>query len=54
MIRGGRVLGSRTFFPRAVAGTMAGEVLAAFICSTICAAAPAEILVSSALERPRC
>ena len=46
MIRGSRVLGSRTWFPRVVPGTETGEVLSAFIAQHYFhAAPPAEILV---------
>jgi len=46
LIRGGRVLGSRTWFPRVVAGTDDDEVVAAFISQHYFREAPpAEILV---------
>ncbi|MCC7257422.1 MAG: excinuclease ABC subunit UvrC [Gammaproteobacteria bacterium] len=51
MVRGGRVLGCRTFFPRVVAGTTAVEVLAAFLSQHyLDAATPPEILVAEPLE----
>jgi excinuclease ABC subunit C len=51
MIRGGRVLGSRCFFPRIAAGTPAAEVLSAFLAQHYLAQpAPAEILVDGAVE----
>jgi excinuclease ABC subunit C len=49
LIRGGRVLGSRTWFPRLVAGTDPEEVLAAFISQHYFhESPPAEILVPAA------
>jgi len=49
LIRGGRVLGSRTWFPRLVAGTDREEVLAAFITQHYFhELPPAEILVPAA------
>lgn len=49
LIRGGRVLGSRTWFPRAFAGTEDDEVIAAFISQHYFhEQAPAEILVPAA------
>jgi excinuclease ABC subunit C len=51
MIRGGRMLGSRNFFPRTVAHTEAGEILSAFIVQHYFnLSAPAEILVNAAVE----
>jgi excinuclease ABC subunit C len=51
MIRGGRMLGSRNFFPRTAAHTEAGEVLSAFIVQHYFnQAAPPEILVNVAVE----
>ncbi len=50
-IRGGRVLGSRSWFPRAAPGSEAGEVLAAFVAQHYLGGSPpAEILTSLALE----
>ena len=50
MIRGSRVLGSRSWFPRIVPGTESGEVLSAFIAQHYFhALPPAEILVPVAL-----
>lgn len=49
LIRGGRVLGSRTWFPRVVAGTEPDEVIAAFIAQHYFhEQAPTEILVPAA------
>jgi excinuclease ABC subunit C len=46
MVRGGRVLGTRTFQPRAAAGTEAAEVLAAFVGQYYLEQpAPAEVVV---------
>lgn len=46
MIRGSRVLGSRSWFPRIAPGTEAGEILSAFLAQHYFhAAPPAEILV---------
>jgi excinuclease ABC subunit C len=51
MIRGGRVLGSRSFVPRAVQGTEASEVLGAFLIQHYFKQqAPAEILVNAPVE----
>jgi excinuclease ABC subunit C len=51
MIRGGRMLGSRNFFPRTAAHTEAGEVLSAFIVQHYFnQAAPPEILVNAVVE----
>jgi excinuclease ABC subunit C len=51
MIRGGRVLGTRCFFPRAAAGTSAGEILSAFLVQHyLVQPAPPEILVDGAVE----
>jgi excinuclease ABC subunit C len=51
MVRGGRVLGSRSFFPRLAAGTSTEEVLSAFIAQHYLAQpAPAEILVNGSVE----
>ena len=50
LIRGGRVLGSRTWFPRVVAGTETAEVVSAFISQHyLHELAPAEILVPGEL-----
>ena len=50
-IRGGRVLGSRSWFPRVAPGSEAGEVLAAFVAQHYLGGSPpAEILTSLALE----
>ncbi|MFU8895509.1 MAG: excinuclease ABC subunit UvrC [Gammaproteobacteria bacterium] len=50
-IRGGRVLGSRSWFPRAAPGTEAAEVLGAFVAQHYLGGSPpAEILTSLALE----
>lgn len=50
-IRGGRVLGSRSWFPRAAPGTEPAEVLAAFVAQHYLGGSPpAEILTSLALE----
>ncbi len=50
VIRGGRVLGSRNFLPRVVAGTDPQEVLEAFMVQHYLAqAAPAEILIGASL-----
>ena len=51
MIRGGRMLGSRNFFPRTAPHTLPGEVLSAFIVQHYFnQAAPAEILVDAVVE----
>jgi len=51
MIRGGRVLGSRAFFPRVEKGTDLAEVLSAFLCQHYPGpGTPPEILVDAALE----
>jgi excinuclease ABC subunit C len=51
MVRGGRVLGSRTFFPRAAQGTEPAEVLAAFVAQHYLELpAPAEVLLPEAVE----
>jgi excinuclease ABC subunit C len=51
MIRGGRVLGSRNWFPRVPAGQEAAEILEAFcIQHYFEQAAPAEVLLSAAVE----
>jgi excinuclease ABC subunit C len=51
MIRGGRMLGSRNYYPKVTAHTEASEVLATFIVHHYFSqAAPSEILVSSAVE----
>lgn len=53
MIRGGRMLGGRNFFPRTAAGTEAGEVLSAFLLQHyLVHAPPPEIIVSAAVETP--
>jgi excinuclease ABC subunit C len=50
-VRGGRVLGSRSWFPRAASGTDVAEVLGAFVAQHyLGAAAPAEILTNLPLE----
>jgi excinuclease ABC subunit C len=50
-VRGGRVLGSRSWFPRAAADTEPAEVLAAFVAQHYLGASPpAEILVGQPLE----
>jgi excinuclease ABC subunit C len=51
MIRGGRMLGGRTYFPRTAAHTEAGEVLSAFMVQHYYQQTPPpEILVSSPIE----
>ncbi len=51
MVRGGRVLGSRAFSPRVVAGTSPGEVLGAFLSQHyLGTTTPPEILVAAAVE----
>jgi excinuclease ABC subunit C len=51
MIRGGRMLGSRNFYPRISAHTEIAEVLSAFIVQHYFSqAAPAEILVNAAVD----
>lgn len=51
MIRGGRVLGARTLFPRAAPGTTAHEVLSAFVMQHyLRQQAPREILLSLPVE----
>jgi len=50
-IRGGRVLGSRSWFPRAAPGTESAEVLGAFVAQHYLGGSPpAEILTALALE----
>jgi excinuclease ABC subunit C len=50
-VRGGRILGSRSWFPRTGAGTEPGEVLGAFVAQHYLGASPpAEILTSLPLE----
>lgn len=50
-IRGGRILGSRSWFPRAVPGTEPEEVLGAFVAQHYLGSGPpAEILTTLALE----
>jgi excinuclease ABC subunit C len=50
MIRGGRVLGCRTYFPKVAAQTPSGEILAAFLTQHYPAhPAPPEILVNAAV-----
>lgn len=51
MIRNGRMLGSRTFFPKTSAHTEAGEVLSAFVAQHYFAQeAPPEIIVATAID----
>jgi len=51
MVRGGRVLGSRNFFPRATADTETPEVLAAFVAQHYLEQpAPAEVLLPEAID----
>jgi excinuclease ABC subunit C len=51
MVRGGRVLGSRSFFPRATAETEAPEVLAAFVAQHYLEQpAPDEVLLPEAID----
>jgi excinuclease ABC subunit C len=53
MIRGGRVLGSRSFHPRVARGTGPGEVLSAFLVQHyLDQAAPPEILVGGRVPEP--
>lgn len=51
MVRGGRVLGSRSWFPRLAAGTASAEVLEAFLVQHyLDQPAPPEVLTSEAVE----
>jgi excinuclease ABC subunit C len=51
MIRGGRVLGSRSFFPIVASGTEASEVLSAFVLQHyLVQTAPPEVLVNGVIE----
>lgn len=53
MIRGGRMLGGRSFFPRTAAGTEPGEVLSAFLLQHYFVhAPPPEIIVAQPVEDP--